>query len=81
MDFVIELSEEEKKRFMQVVTEFAKAIALCATEPEAQETSSQIDTQLNQLISKLSFLTKSLIFTRQSVSKIPTFRFYPMSFR
>ncbi|GEK32110.1 DEAD/DEAH box helicase [Kurthia zopfii] len=78
MDFVIGLGEEKKKRFMQVVTELAKAFALCATEPEAQElnaeigffkavkaglikliptdgekkTSSQIDAQLNQLISK-----------------------------
>lgn len=78
MDFVIGLGEEEKKRFLQVVTELAKAFALCATEPEAQElnaeigffkavkagivklipsdggkkTSSQIDAQLNQLISK-----------------------------
>lgn len=78
MDFVIGLGEVEKKRFMQVVTELAKAFALCATEPEAHElnaeigfskvvkagivklisvegakkTSSQIDAQLNQLISK-----------------------------
>lgn len=78
MDFVIGLGEEEKKRFLQVVTELAKVFALCATEPEAQElnaeigffkavkagivkliptdgakkTSSQIDAQLNQLISK-----------------------------
>ena len=78
MDFVIGLGEEEKKRFLQVVTELAKAFALCATESEAQElnaeigffkavkagimklipsegakkTSSQIDAQLNQLISK-----------------------------
>ncbi|WP_172372192.1 type I restriction endonuclease subunit R [Sporosarcina jiandibaonis] len=78
MDFIIGLGEEEKKRFMQVVTELSKAFALCATESEAQElnaeigffkavkagivkliptegtkkTSSQIDAQLNQLISK-----------------------------
>lgn len=78
MDFVIGLGEEEKKRFMQVVTELAKIFALCATEPEAQElnaeigffkavraglikliptdgekkTSSQMDAQLSQLISK-----------------------------
>lgn len=78
MDFIIGLGEEEKKRFLQVVTELAKVFALCATEPEAQElnaeigffkavkagivklistdgakkTSSQIDAQLNQLISK-----------------------------
>lgn len=78
MDFVIGLGEEEKKRFLKVVTELAKAFALCATEPEAEElnaeigffkavkaglvkliptdggkkTSSQVDAQLNQLISK-----------------------------
>lgn len=42
MDFVIGLGEEEKKRFMQVVTELAKAFALCATEPEAQELNAEI---------------------------------------
>lgn len=78
MDFVIGLGEEEKKRFLKIVTELAKAFALCATEPEAEElnaeigffkavkaglmklipteggkkTSSQVDAQLNQLISK-----------------------------
>ncbi|WP_438313227.1 type I restriction endonuclease subunit R [Sporosarcina sp. FA9] len=78
MDFVIGLGEDEKKRFLKVVTELAKAFALCATEPEAEElnaeigffkavkaglvkliptdggkkTSSQVDAQLNQLISK-----------------------------
>lgn len=78
MDFVIGLGEEEKKRFLKVVTELSKAFALCATEPEAEElnaeigffkavkaglvkliptdsgkkTSSQVDAQLNQLISK-----------------------------
>lgn len=78
MDFVIGLGEDEKKRFLKVVTELGKAFALCATEPEAEElnaeigffkavkaglvklipteggkkTSSQVDAQLNQLISK-----------------------------
>ena len=78
MDFVIGLGEEEKNRFLKVVTELGKAFALCATEEEAQElnaeigffkavkagivkliptegtkkTSSQIDAQLNQLISQ-----------------------------
>ncbi|BAQ10769.1 type I site-specific deoxyribonuclease [Bacillus sp. OxB-1] len=42
MDFVIGLGEEEKKRFMQVVTELAKTFALCATEPEAQELNAEI---------------------------------------
>ena len=37
MDFVNGLSEEEKKRFMQVVTELVKAFARCATELEVQE--------------------------------------------
>lgn len=32
MDLVIGLGEEEKSRFLQVVMEFAKAFALCATE-------------------------------------------------
>nr|WP_318617083.1 type I restriction enzyme endonuclease domain-containing protein [Sporosarcina sp. YIM B06819] len=42
IDFVIGLGEEEKKRFMQVVTELGKAFALCATEPEAQELNAEI---------------------------------------
>lgn len=42
MDFVIGLGEEEKKRFMKVVTELGKAYALCATEPEAQELNAEI---------------------------------------
>ncbi|QKX50891.1 type I restriction endonuclease subunit R [Planococcus glaciei] len=42
MDFVIGLGEEEKKRFMKVVTELGKAFALCATEPEAQELNAEI---------------------------------------
>ena len=42
MDFVIGLGEEEKKRFMKVVTELGKAFALCATEPEAKELNAEI---------------------------------------
>src|SRR5690606_16463109 len=42
MDFVIVLGEEEKKRFMKVVTELGKAFALCATEPEAMELNAEI---------------------------------------
>lgn len=86
MDFVIGLGEDEKKRFLKVVTELAKAFALCATEPEAEElnaeigffkavkaglvklipteggkkTSSQVDAQLNQLISK-SVISEEII--------------------
>lgn len=78
MDFVIGLGDEDKRHFMKIVTELAKAFALCSTEPEAQElnaeigffkavksglmklipsgsgkkTTTQIDEQLNQLISK-----------------------------
>ncbi|GAM14266.1 type I restriction endonuclease subunit R [Mesobacillus selenatarsenatis] len=78
VDFVIGLGEEQKKSFLRLVTELAKAFALCSTEEEAQElnaeigffkavksgiikllpddkkkkTSSQLDAQINQLISK-----------------------------
>lgn len=78
MDYVIGLGEDEKKRFLNIVTELAKAYALCATTPEAEElndeigffkavkasivktigdgskkkTGSQMDAQINQLISK-----------------------------
>ncbi|MED3126826.1 type I restriction endonuclease subunit R [Bacillus wiedmannii] len=78
MDYVIGLGENEKKRFLNTVTELAKAYALCATTPEAEElndeigffkavkasivktigdgskkkTASQMDAQINQLISK-----------------------------
>ncbi|MFD1037790.1 type I restriction endonuclease subunit R [Virgibacillus byunsanensis] len=78
VDFVISLGEEEKKRFLRVVTELSKAFALCSTEEEAQDlnaeigffkavktgiiklipeegetrTPTQLDAQINQLISK-----------------------------
>lgn len=78
MDYVIGLGEDEKKRFLNTVTELAKAYALCATTSEAEElndeigffkavkasivktivdgskkkTASQMDAQINQLISK-----------------------------
>lgn len=42
MDFVIGLGEEEKKRFIQTVTELAKAYALCATHPDAEEHAAEI---------------------------------------
>src|SRR5690625_1913391 len=42
MDFVIGLGEDEKKRFLNVVTELAKAFALCATTPEAEELNAEI---------------------------------------
>ena len=42
MDFVIGLGEEDKKAFMQTVTELGKAFSLCATEPEAQELNAEI---------------------------------------
>src|SRR5699024_11018968 len=32
MDYIIELGEEDKKHFVQTVTELGKAFALCATE-------------------------------------------------
>lgn len=78
MDFVIGLGEEEKKRFLNTVTELSKAYALCATTEEAEEindeigffkaikasivksigdgskkkTATQMDAQINQLISQ-----------------------------
>ncbi|ASZ15532.1 DEAD/DEAH box helicase [Bacillus cereus] len=78
MDYVIGLGEDEKKRFLNTVTELSKAYALCATTLEAEElndeigffkavkasivktigdgskkkTASQMDAQINQLISK-----------------------------
>ncbi|MGN4271786.1 type I restriction endonuclease subunit R [Bacillus cereus group sp. BCN115] len=78
MDYVIGLGEDEKRRFLNTVTELSKAYALCATTPEAEElndeigffkavkasivktigdgskkkTASQMDAQINQLISK-----------------------------
>ncbi|MGN9863423.1 type I restriction endonuclease subunit R [Bacillus swezeyi] len=78
MDYVIGLGEDEKKRFLNTVTELSKAYALCATTSEAEElndeigffkavkasivktigdgskkkTASQMDAQINQLISK-----------------------------
>lgn len=78
MDYVIGLGEEEKKRFLDTVTELSKAYALCATTPEAEElndeigffkavkasivktigdgskkkTATQMDAQINQLISQ-----------------------------
>ncbi|MGE1108883.1 type I restriction endonuclease subunit R [Bacillus wiedmannii] len=78
MDYVIGLGEDEKKRFLNTVTELSRAYALCATTPEAEElndeigffkavkasivkticdgskkkTASQMDDQINQLISK-----------------------------
>src|SRR5699024_1459235 len=42
MDFVIGLGEEDKKAFIQTVTELVKAFSLCATEPEAQELNAEI---------------------------------------
>ncbi|MGG0391053.1 type I restriction endonuclease subunit R [Priestia megaterium] len=78
MDYIIGLGEDEKKRFLNTVTELSKAYALCATTPEAEElndeigffkavkasivktigdgskkkTATQMDAQINQLISK-----------------------------
>lgn len=78
MDYVIGLGVEEKKRFLDTVTELSKAYALCATTPEAEDlndeigffkavkasiiktlgdgskkkTATQMDAQINQLISK-----------------------------
>ena len=78
MDYVIGLGEEDKKRFLDTVTELSKAYALCATTQEAEalndeigffkavkasivksigdgskkKTATQMDAQINQLISK-----------------------------
>ncbi|MEK4745084.1 MULTISPECIES: type I restriction endonuclease subunit R [unclassified Bacillus (in: firmicutes)] len=42
MDYVIGLGEDEKKRFLNTVTELSKAYALCATTPEAEELNDEI---------------------------------------
>ncbi|GGB01864.1 type I restriction endonuclease subunit R [Macrococcus hajekii] len=42
MDFVIGLGESEKKRFLNTVTELAKAYALCTTTDEAQAINDEI---------------------------------------
>ena len=42
MDFVLGLGEDEKKRFINTVTELSKAFALCATTEEAQEINAEI---------------------------------------
>ncbi len=42
VDFVIGRGEEEKKEFLRLVTELAKAYALCATTPEAEELNEEI---------------------------------------
>ncbi len=86
MDYVIGLGEEEKKRFLDTVTELSKAYALCAITPEAEElndeigffkavkasivkttgdgskkkTATQMDAQINQLISQ-SVISENVI--------------------
>ncbi|MRG27254.1 type I restriction endonuclease subunit R [Laceyella tengchongensis] len=78
VDYVLGLGEEKKKQFLQLVTELAKAYALCSTTPEAEKlnleigffksvkagiikmipasgkkkTASQLDAEINQLVSK-----------------------------
>ncbi|WP_282035008.1 type I restriction endonuclease subunit R [Metabacillus indicus] len=42
VDFVIGLGEDQKKQFLSLVTELAKAFALCSTEEEAQEINEEI---------------------------------------
>lgn len=42
MDYVLSLGEDEKKRFINTVTELAKAFALCATTEEAQDLNAEI---------------------------------------
>ncbi|MEK5216716.1 type I restriction endonuclease subunit R [Psychrobacillus sp. FSL H8-0487] len=42
MDFVLGLGEDEKRRFINTVTELSKAYALCATTEEAQEINAEI---------------------------------------
>src|SRR5699024_12728946 len=92
MDFIIGLSEDDKKYFLKTVTELSKVFALCTTEPEAQElnaeigffkavksgimklipdnspkrTKSQIDDQLNQLISK-SIISEEVVDVYESL--------------
>lgn len=42
MDYILGLGDDEKKRFLNTVTELSKAFALCATTPEAQELNVEI---------------------------------------
>lgn len=42
MDYVIDLGEDERQRFIKTVTELGKAFALCATESTAQELNDEI---------------------------------------
>lgn len=42
MDYILGLGEDEKKRFLNTVTELSKAFALCATTEEAQELNAEI---------------------------------------
>lgn len=42
VDFILELGKEERKRFLDLVTELSKAYALCAMEEEAKELNAEI---------------------------------------
>lgn len=42
INFVLQLSDDDRKRFLNTVTELSKAYALCATTPEAQELNAEI---------------------------------------
>ncbi|MFI2131885.1 type I restriction endonuclease subunit R [Lysinibacillus fusiformis] len=42
MDYILGLGDDEKRRFLNTVTELAKAYALCATTEEAQELNAEI---------------------------------------
>lgn len=42
MNYILGLSEKDKKLFINTVTELTKAFALCATEPDAQELNQEI---------------------------------------
>lgn len=42
VDFILGLGKEERKRFLDLVTELSKAYALCAMEPEAKELNAEI---------------------------------------
>lgn len=42
VDYVLGLGEEKKKHFLQLVTELAKAYALCSTTPEAEKLNLEI---------------------------------------
>lgn len=42
MDYILGLGDDEKRRFLNTVTELAKAFALCATTEEAQELNAEI---------------------------------------